>query len=448
MRPALKIQTIPIEKINPAPFNPRKKLQPGDAAYEKLARSLDDFGLVEPLVWNTRTGNLVGGHQRLEVLRARGATHVPVSVVDMPPAKEKALNIALNKISGEWDREKLASLLDDLSRTHEIDMALTGFDPPDSDALIASIAGATDAAGQDTFDVAAELEAKRPVVTKLGDLIVLGRDPRLQHRLLCGDCTDPQQVRRLMNGQRAALFATDPPYLVSYTGMNHPGKRTTVNKDWSGSYGVEPASWDDPKLNPELYERFIAAAMQEAIRPDAPWYTWYASRNHSLLESAWVKAGALVHQQIVWVKSRGVLTRSWYLWKHEPCMMGWRKGNKPRARGGELRAKEPMLSTVWEVEGLSSGPERPDHPTPKPVELFAIPIRQHTRHGEVCFEPFAGSGTQIIAAQQLKRRCYACEISPRYCDLIVRRFIALAGEAAVDPKIAKRYRVGKKEVAA
>lgn len=435
------IRKISVRQIKTAAYNPRKDLQPGDPEYQKLLRSVDEFGLVEPLVWNRRSKNLVGGHQRFKILIARGATHAHVSVVDLSPEREKALNIALNKITGDWDQNKLAALLEELSRAPGLDLAVTGFDPPDAQALIAGVLTPPAPGGQDSFDVEAELAARRPIVTKPGELIMLGRDKRTQHRLLCGDSTDAAQVRALMNGERASLFATDPPYLVNYDGCNHPGTRPKVNKDWSGSYCAAEGSWDDPRKNPDLYAKFISAAVSAAIQPNAAWYTWHASRNQSMLETAWSQAGALVHQQVIWVKSRGVLTRSWYLWQHEPCLMGWLKGKKPRPRPHGTCGPEPMRSTVWQVDGLANGPERPDHPTPKPVELFAVPIRQHTRPGEVCYEPFAGSGTQIIAAEQLRRRCFAVEISPRYCDLIVRRFIALVGEASVDPKLAKRYRI-------
>jgi DNA modification methylase len=436
------IRRIPISKINPAPYNPRKDLKPGDSDYAKLERSIDEFGCVEPLVWNKQTGHLVGGHQRFKILIARGAAHVDVSVVDLPLAQEQLLNIALNRVGGDWDRDKLAQLLDDLSKAPDLDLGLSGFDSSDTEALIAGVLEST--GDGERFDTTKALAPGLPVITKPGDLILLGRDARLQHRLLCGDCTDAAQVRRLMGKERAALFATDPPYLVNYDGCNHPGVRATRNKDWSGSYCVEGANWDDPALNPELYERFAAVAAREALRPEAPWYCWHASRNQSMLEAAWAKVGVLAHQQIIWVKNRGVLTRSWYTWQHEPCLMGWLKGHRPRRRGGWTDrslagAGEQMRSSVWHIEGI--GPERPDHPTPKPVELFAIPIRQHTRSGEVCYEPFAGSGTQIIAAQRLKRRCFALEISPRYCDLIVRRFIAAAGAEAVEPALARRYRL-------
>lgn len=425
------IQSVAIGRINAATYNPRKDLKQGDPQYRKLERSIDEFGLVEPLVWNKRTGNLVGGHQRLKVLLARGVKHAQVSVVDLPLAREKALNIALNRIGGEWDQDKLAGLLEELGRVPDFDVGLTGFDPPDAQALVAGLlAKAQAAGGQDGFDVQAELDARRPQITKPGELIVLGRDPRMQHRLLCGDSTDPAQVARLMGGERAHLLATDPPYLVDYGQLE----------------------WDKAEAHPELYGKFLRAAVDHAIRPNTPLYIWHASRRQAMLEAEMSKVGAFVHLQIVWVKPRPVLTRSWYLWQHEPCFMGWLKGNRPAPRSGGAaslgRGREPMLSTVWMVPGLAGESQRPDHPTPKPLELFAIPIRQHTRPGQVCYEPFAGSGTQLIAAQGLGRRCFAMELSPQYCDLIVRRFIAFAGASAVAPRIAKRYLASGKESAA
>jgi len=448
-----------MSRINPAPYNPRRDLRIGDPEYEQLRRSLDEFGLVEPLVWNRRTRHLIGGHQRLKVLKARGDTTAIVSVVDLEPAREKALNIALNRIQGEWDQDKLAALLDALSRTPDLDLELTGFSQEDADALIAEVLHGSDPSGEESFDVEAAMRwagTAGDTVTRPGDLIELGQDPRFSHRLLCGDCTDPEQVGRLMNGERAVLFATDPPYLVGYDGTNHPaskrrgkppasrpspGKKKASsaapcaprdgNKDWSGTYGV---TWDDADANPELYEKFVKVAIEEAIAEHAAWYCWHASKRQAMLESVWERAGAFVHQQIVWAKDRGVLTRSWYLWRHEPCLFGWRSPHKPPRRTREI------LSSVWEVPTIPVG-QATEHPTSKPVQLFEIPILQHTRKGEVCYEPFAGSGTQLIAAQKHGRRCMALEISPAYCDVIVRRFIAYAGEEAVGAEVARRYRV-------
>ena len=435
----MKLHRISIDRIRPALYNPRKDLKPSDAEYQKLKRSIDEFGLVEPLVWNKRSSNLVGGHQRLKVLIDQGATEIDVSVVDLSPERERALNVVLNKIAGEWDIPKLAQLLDELIELPGFDVEITGFDIPDVNVLIAESLATPEVDGDDTFDVEAELEAARTLVTQPGDLIelrTLNADPRFRgHRLLCGDCTDPAQVRRLMQGKRAILFSTDPPYLVNYDGTNHPGKsklkELSKHKNWAESYGV---TWDDANANPDLYEKFIEVAIDEAIERNAAWYMWHASRRQAMAEAIWDKFGAFVHQQILWVKDRPILTRSWYTWQHEPCFFGWVRPHKPPRRSDDYP------SSVWHIPTIAIG-QRTDHPTSKPLKLFRIPLRQHTRVGELCYEPFAGSGSQIIAAEQLGRRCNAIEISPRYCDVIVRRFIASVGKHNLDPELVDRYSV-------
>jgi len=425
----MRIERIHISRLNPAAYNPRKDLKPGDPEYEALKRSIDTFDYVEPVIWNQRTGNVVGGHQRLKILIARGYHEIDVSVVDLPLEQEKALNIALNKISGSWDEEKLAELLDELTRIPEFDIAITGFELPDARALIEEVLNPPDA-HDEVFDVEAEMRAQRPLVTLPGELLELGR-----HRLLAGDCTNDETVRHLMQGERAALFATDPPYLVDYDGTNHPGKSRAVerrkNKDWSETYGID---WDDADSNPDLYENFIRVAVAEAILPNAAWYCWHASRRQMMVESVWNQFGAFVHQQIIWTKDRPILTRSWYCWRHEPCFFGWVKGHKPPRRSRDYP------HTIWEVPTVPVG-QPTEHPTSKPLKLFEIPIAQHTRAGEICYEPFCGSGSQLIAAERLGRRCFAIEISPRYCDVIVRRYISYVGEANVPPELAERYRI-------
>ncbi len=425
----MRIEQVEISQINPAPYNPRKDLKPEDSEYKKLARSLDEFGCVEPLVWNKRSGNLVGGHQRLKILIDRGVTETAVSVVDLPPEREKALNIALNKIQGDWDDDKLAELLEELAGLPDFDIELTGFELPDAEELIAEHLKSDPE--DEAFDLEAELERQGPVITQPGDLLELGR-----HRLLCGDSTNVKDVRKLMDGKRAILFATDPPYLVGYDGTNHPGKtsqrrvKLKSNKDWSKNCGF---TWDDPDANPELYERFIKAAVEEAIRPNAAWYCWHASRRQVMVEEAWAKAGAFVHQQIIWVKDRPILSRSWYTWQHEPCFFGWVRPNKPPRR------TDKHLSSIWQLPTVPVG-QKNEHPTSKPVEVFAIPMRQHTRRGAICYEPFCGSGSQLIAAEKLGRRCYAIEISGRYCDLIVRRWISFVGRDKAPTELVERYR--------
>jgi DNA modification methylase len=430
------IRTIAAKRVNPATYNPRKDLQPDDAEYKKLQKSMEEFGCVEPLVWNKRTGNLVGGHQRFKILQAQGLKQLQVSVVDLPPEKERALNVALNKISGEWDEQKLAELLDELGKAPDFDISMTGFDAPEVEDLISRFLEGEDSNGrEDSFDVDAALDLSRPAVTKSGELLELGI-----HRLLCGDSTDPQQVSRVMDGKRAILFATDPPFLVNYNGANHPGKRGAKkdkNKNWSSTYGI---TWDDADANPDLYEKFCKAAVDVAILPNAGWYCFHASRRQAMVESVWQKFGAFVHQQIIWAKDRPILTYSWYTWQHEPMFFGWVRPNKPPRR------VKDFPSTVWQIPTVPVG-QATDHPTSKPVEVFAIPMRQHTRRGEVCYEPFCGSGSQLIAAEKLGRRCFALEISPHYCDVIVRRWIDYVGVGKAPAGLVKRYAQPRKEAA-
>ena len=200
-----------IEKKNaadllPAEYNPRKDLKPGDLEYEKLKRSIEQFGYVEPVIWNKATGRVVGGHQRLKVLMDMGITEVDCVVVDMPEDKEKALNIALNKISGEWDKDKLSLLIADLQGV-DFDVSLTGFDPAEIDDLFKDSHKVKD----DDFDVDAELQ--KPTITKAGDIWQLGR-----HRLICGDSTKAETYELLMGTTKANLVITDPPYNVNYEG--------------------------------------------------------------------------------------------------------------------------------------------------------------------------------------------------------------------------------------
>jgi DNA modification methylase len=229
-----------------------------------------------------------------------------------------------------------------------------------------------------------------------------------------GDSTKADDAIRVMHNHRAILFASDPLYLVDYDDTNHPSKQgdPDKNKDWGNSYGI---TWDDSSQGPELYEGFIKAAIEHAILPNAAWYCWHASRRQAMVEGVWEKYGAFVHQQIVWAKDRGILTRSYYLWQHEPCFFGWLKGNKPP------RVSDDYPSTVWNLPTVKVG-EKTEHPTSKPVAVFAIPMRQHTRPGDVCYEPFSGSGSQIIAGETTGRRVFAIEIRPQYVDVAVKRW--------------------------
>ncbi|MBC2592803.1 site-specific DNA-methyltransferase [Ruficoccus amylovorans] len=387
--------------------NPRNPNQHPEAQIALLAKIIRSQGFRNPVVVSKRSGFITKGHGRLAAARLLKMPRVPVDYQDYESeAAEWADMIADNRIAelAETDDDALKALLKELDG--QIDLDLTGFDEDSLDDILDRLETSED----DTNTIPTP-----PVdpVTQPGDLYELG-----PHRLLCGDSTDPEHVKRLMNGERAILFATDPPYLVGYDGTNHPGTRPKTNTDWSETYGP---TWDEADLerNNDLYDRFIKVAVEHAIEPYAAWYCWHASRRQMMVEQAWEKNGAFVHQQIIWHKpNRPILTRSWYLWAHEPCFFGWVKGQKPP------RADKEYLRSVWDIEGLNND-ERPDHPTPKPLECFAIPMRQHTLRGELCYEPFSGSGSQLIAGEQLGRRVFGMEISPAYCDVIVSRYLAL-----------------------
>ncbi|ABK45246.1 ParB domain protein nuclease [Magnetococcus marinus MC-1] len=416
---AERIELWPTDRLLPYAGNARTH---SDEQVAKVAASMVEFGFTNPILVDGKDG-IIAGHCRLSAAQRIGLAQVPVVVLDhLSDAQRRAYILADNRLAldGGWDESILAAELARLQED-EFNLSLVGFTDEEMRDLLDGFADDMDGDGSGTAAGADEVVPEPPAnpVSKTGDLWILG-----EHRLLCGSSLNPEDVIRLMNGERAILFATDPPYLVDYDGTNHPGskesrKRESLNKDWSDSYGV---TWDDSSQGPELYEGFIRAAIDHAIEPNAAWYCWHASKRQAMLEAVWEKMGAFQHQQIIWNKEKGVLTRSKYLWKHEPCLMGWIKGNMPpKINGAEF------LSTVWDIRGLS-GEERPDHPTPKPLDCFAIPMRQHVERGGLCYEPFSGSGSQIMAGEMTGRRVHAMEISPVYVDVAVKRFIQATGK--------------------
>lgn len=380
-----------------------------EAQVAEIAGSIREFGFVNPVLI-AEDGTLIAGHGRVLAARQLGMETVPtISLTGLSETQRRALVLADNRIAlnAGWDEALLALELSDLKEAG-FDLGIMGFEDGELDRLLA---GAEAEDETSTPPVIIPEPPRRPA-SCTGDLWILGT-----HRLLCGDSTSHDDVRRLMNGERAVLFATDPPYLVDYDGSNHP----TRNKDWSQSYGT---TWDDSSQGAELYDGFIGAAIAEAITEDAAWYCWHASRRQAMLEACWEKAGAFVHQQIIWVKDRGVLTRSHYLWKHEPCLMGWRRPNRPP------KVADQTLPSTWEMPSFARD-ERPDHPTPKPLDAFGIPMRQHVARGGLCYEPFCGSGSQIMAGEVNGRRVFAMEISPAYVDVAVERWQAETGRDVI-----------------
>jgi len=406
----LHIEMMPTERLVPYARNARTH---SDQQIAQIAASMAEFGFVNPILIGD-DNVIIAGHGRLMAAQRLGMSEAPVIVLGhLTAAQRRALVIADNKIgeNAGWDEAQLSAELNELL-ADDYDLSLVGFSDGELDKLLAFVPEGEGEEGGGGVPPVTIPEPPRNPASRTGDLWILG-----DHRLLCGDSTSHQDVRRLMNGERAVLFATDPPYLVDYDGSNHP----TRNKDWSASYGT---TWDDSSQGAELYDGFIAAAVAEAIAEDAAWYCWHASRRQAMLEACWEKAGAFVHQQIIWVKDRGVLTRSHYLWKHEPCFMGWRRPNRPP------KVAEETLPSTWALPSFAKD-DRPDHPTPKPLDAFGIPMRQHVARGGLCYEPFCGSGSQIMAGEANGRRVFAMEISPSYVDVAVERWQADTGREAI-----------------
>jgi len=396
----VEIRKIPVKQINPATYNPRKDLKPGDAEYERLKLSIDEFGLVEPLVWNEDTGNLVGGHQRLKILLEQGVNEVEVSVVHLDLEHEKALNVALNKIQGEWDEDKLTELLKELS-TSDINMALTGFGEDEIEELIKDIVvDEADVVENDVPDV------PETPITQTGDLWRLGR-----HRLLCGDSTKVDDVLRLMNGNRADAMITDPPYGVEYSGKNE-----FLNKFDEGNRIQKPIDNDAITNYREFFGNFLSVAKLAEYNTI---YIFMSGKELHSLRLALDDCGYYCSDYLVWVKNNHVLGRKDYNARHEFIVYGWK---------GKHKFYGEFSTTVLEFDR----PLKSDlHPTMKPIPLLAKLIKDGSPSEGKIYDPFGGSGSTLIACEQLNRTCYMMEIDPHYCDVIVKRWEDLTGQKAV-----------------
>lgn len=387
----MQIEKLKTELLIPADYNPRKDLKPGDPEYEKLKRSIEQFGYVEPVIWNKTTSHVVGGHQRLKVLLDMGITEVECVVIEMNEEKEKALNIALNKISGDWDKDKLMLLIADLQGA-DFDVSLTGFEPAELDALFKD--SLKDGIHEDDFDVDAELQ--KPALTKQGDVWMLG-----QHRLVCGDSTKADTFTLLMEGKLANLVVTDPPYNVNYEGS--AGK---IKNDNMGN---------------EAFYTFLLSAFQNtevAMAEDASIYVFHADTEGLNFRKAFSDAGFYLSGTCIWKKQSLVLGRSPYQWQHEPVLFGWKKSGKHNWYADRKQ------TTIWEFEKPK---KNADHPTMKPVALVAYPILNSSLSNCIVLDPFGGSGSTLIACEQTDRICYTIELDEKYCDVIVKRYIEQVG---------------------
>lgn len=387
------IEKKKVSDLLPADYNPRKDLKPGDAEYEKLKRSIEQFGYVEPVIWNKTTRRVVGGHQRLKVLIDMGIDEIECVVVELAENKEKALNVALNKISGEWDKDKLMLLISDL-QADDFDVSLTGFEPAEIDTLFKDTI--QDKVKDDNFDVDEELN--KPTLSKFGDIWTLGR-----HHLICGDSTKADTLTFLMNGVKANLVITDPPYNVDYQGSAGKIKNDNMAKD--------------------AFYNFLLDAFkntESVMEDDASIYIFHADTEGLNFRKAFADAGFYLSGCCIWKKQSLVLGRSPYQWQHEPVLYGWKKKGKHQWYTGR---KE---STIWEFDKPK---KNGDHPTMKPIPLLAYPIINSSMNNSVVLDPFGGSGSTLIACEQTDRICYTVELDEKFCDVIVKRYIEQAGNS-------------------
>lgn len=389
------LRVIPVQDLKPAAYNPRKKLKPGDSEYEKIKKSIEEFGFADALVVN-KDMTIIGGHQRLTVAMELGYTEVPCTVVDIDKTREKALNIALNKITGAWDEALLAELLKDIEASGLSPM-MTGFEPPEMEQLFNKVA--LREVSEDEFDVESEL--KKPTISKLGDLWHLGR-----HRVICGDSTGEETYKVLMEGVKANVVVTDPPYNVDVE--ENAGK-----------------IMNDNMADQDFYKFLLAAytRMHENLADDGSIYVFHADTEGLNFRKAFKDAGFYLSGCCIWKKNALVLGRSPYQWQHEPCLFGW------KANGKHEWYSDRKQTTIWEYDRPKASK---DHPTMKPVQLMAYPIRNSSMTNGIVLDPFLGSGSTLVACEETDRVCRGVELDPKFVDVIVKRYIELKEGKADD----------------
>lgn len=379
--------SLPIDSLKPAAYNPRKKLKKGDKEYEKIKKSIVEFGYVDPIIVNF-DGTVIGGHQRLTVLSDLGYKEVQCVQVRIDDEnKVKALNVALNKITGAWNEELLADLMVDLQDA-DFNLDLTGFEAPEIDQLFSKVHNKE--VKEDDFDVDGELT--KPTISKQGDIWHLGK-----HRVICGDSTKPETYQLLLGDKKANLVVTDPPYNVNV--------EETAGK-------IKNDDMSDTDFFQFLFNMFVN--VEQSMEDDASIYVFHADTEGLNFRKAFKDAGFYLSGCCVWKKNALVLGRSPYQWQHEPVLYGWKQ------KGKHQWFSDRKQTTIWEYDRPKSSKE---HPTMKPVQLMAYPIQNSSMRGTLILDPFLGSGSTLIAADQTGRVCYGIELDEKFVDVIVKRYM-------------------------
>lgn len=388
MKTTTEMQLISTEKLIPYVNNARTH---SAEQINKLRSSLREFGFINPVIID-RDYNVIAGHGRIEAAKAEGISEVPCVFADyLTPAQKKAYILADNRMAMDagWDEELLRVEIEAL-QAESFDIGLTGFD----ESEIADLFETDSEVKDDDFDVDAELE--KPPVTKSGDLWLLGN-----HRLICGDSTKEETYTLLMDGKKANLVVTDPPYNVNYEGS--AGKIKNDNME-----------------NGRFYQFLLDAftCMEKVMENDASIYVFHADTEGLNFRKAFADAGFYLSGTCIWKKQSLVLGRSPYQWQHEPVLFGWKKKGRHQWYTGR---KE---STIWEFDKPKKNGE---HPTMKPVPLIAYPIKNSSMSNCIVLDPFGGSGSTLIACEQTDRVCHTIELDEKFCDVIVKRYIEQAG---------------------
>lgn len=387
----LKIIYKEVDELIPYVNNPRNNTNAVDA----VASSIKNFGFKVPIVVD-RENEIVTGHTRLLAAKKLGMSEVPVVVADdLSDAEVRAFRLADNKVSelSGWDWSLLESELDELEDLDlEFDMEEFGFD------LLSESGEYTDVL-EDEFNDELPVQGK----TKSGNVWILGK-----HRLMCGNSLDPEDVNKLMRGERADLLLTDPPYNINYQGATE--EKLTIQNDSMG----------DEEFRGFLTNAFSCA--DSVMKPGASFYIWHAESEGYNFRGSLRDVGWQVRQCIIWNKSQMTLGRQDYQWKHEPCLYGWTEG------GSHSWYSDRKQTTVLNFDKpLRNG----EHPTMKPVELFAYLIENSSKKGDAVLDLFGGSGTTLIACEQLGRNAFIMELDEKYCDVIINRWEQLTGREAV-----------------
>jgi len=394
------ITQVPINQLRPDPANPRLI---SEQELDALTQSLRQWGFVQPVLARREDSTVIGGHQRLVAARRLGLDSVPVIWLDITTEQAWLLNLALNRISGDWDEQLLARLLTDLKADIDLDLTLSGFGEDELKDLLRSLETRERRERPESFDLDEALEAAtREPRTKPGDLWLLG-----EHRLLCGDATKPEDVARVLSDRQAGLCFTDPPYSVSMG--DHGGQGRGKRKRRITNDSMDPVAWE---AFVRAFSRTLLAAIEGAV------YVCMSSKELPLLSRVFAEEGGHWSDTIIWAKDRFVLGRADYQRAYEPIWYGWRDGAKHVWSGGRDQ------DDVWHIPRPSDSPL---HPTTKPLPLIERAIGNSSEPGAFVLDPFMGSGSTLIACERTGRLSAGIELDPRYCDVIVARWEAFTG---------------------